>query len=478
MAVFKTTKGEEFRVYEKSVNDGAFMVDGGDRDYLVTDPSLGFEGSEVVCAKCKEKKTKSPLDHKTAVLLRKIFPWTGPSRVLDRDKTMGVGDRLGIAGDGHLRVFTRYPEITPILAQQSIRELNLTNRTFSDVLDSATFAVFRCGFKTGWGADGDHVKTAEEVEYALKSGFTMITLDCSEQIDNSVNEMSPEEVEKLYQLNRDAELEALYMEKTFDVGEGVKIHFDRDLFFRTVLIYKKALEHAVKIWKTLICRDGIQAADFEISIDETLSATLPEQHFFVANELARAGVRCSTVAPRFCGEFQKGVDYRGDLEQYAREMKIHAAIARKFGYKISIHSGSDKFSIFNVSGRETAGRFHLKTAGTNWLEAVKLVAMKDPGLYREVHEYALKSFSEASRYYHVSTDLNKIPKLSALADSQLPALFDNDDSRQLIHITYGLILNEKGLKERLYRFWRKNREEYYRLLESHIGHHAQAILLK
>ena len=484
MAVFKTTNGEEFKVYTASENDGVFMVDGGDRDYLVSDPALGFKGGEVVCAKCNEKKILSPLDHESAECLRKHFAWTAPSRVLDRDKTMGVGDRLGIAGDGHLRVFFKYPEIIPILAQQSIRELTLTNRTFADVLDSATFAVFRCGYKTGWGADGDHVKTAEEVEYALKSGFTMITLDCSEHIHDNVNDMSDAEVEKLYASKKDAELESLYLEKSFDVGEGISVTFDRKLFMKTVLIYKEAIDHAVKIWRTLICRDGVQVADFEISIDETLSSTLPEQHFFVANELARHNVRCSTVAPRFCGEFQKGVDYRGNLAQYEKEMKIHAAIARKFGYKISIHSGSDKFSIFKVSGRETAGRFHLKTAGTNWLEAVKLVAIKDPQLYREVHTYALEAFAEASKYYHVSTNLNNIPALSTLKDSELPNLFKNDDSRQLIHITYGLILNKKNsdgsytFKDRLYKLWREEREEYYKLLDSHIGRHVAGILLK
>jgi len=484
MAVFKTTKGDEFKVYPASENDGVFMVDGGDRDYIVSDPSLGFKGGEVVCAKCKETKILSPLDHESAECLRKHFPWTAPSRVLDRDKTMGVGDRLGIAGDGHLRVFFRYPEITPILAQQSIRELTLTNRTFADVLDSATFAVFRCGYKTGWGADGDHVKTAEEVEYALKSGFTMITLDCSEHIHDKVNDMDSSEIDKLYESKKDKELEEIYFDKSFDIGEGITLRFDLNLFRKTVLIYKEAIDHAVRIWTTLINKDGVQVADFEISIDETLSSTLPEQHFFVANELARHGVRCSTVAPRFCGEFQKGVDYRGDLAQYEKEMKIHAAIARKFGYKISIHSGSDKFSIFKVSGRETAGRFHLKTAGTNWLEAMKLVAIKDPTLYREVHGYALEAFAEASKYYHVSTNLNNIPDLSTLKDSALPDLFKNDDSRQLIHITYGLILNKKNsdgsytFKDRLYKLWREEREEYYKLLDNHIGRHAAGILHK
>jgi hypothetical protein len=165
-------------------------------------------------------------------------------------------------------------------------------------------------------------------------------------------------------------------------------------------------------------------------------------------------------------------------------MKIHAAISRHFGYKISIHSGSDKFSIFPSAGKETQGRFHLKTAGTNWLEAMKLVAIKDPGLYREVHKYALTAFEAATAYYHVTTDLNKIPNIDTLSDSQLPGLFKLNDSRQLIHITYGLILNEKNpdgsyaFKDRLYKLWRKYREEYAQLLFEHIGHHVKDILQK
>ncbi|MCF0262605.1 MAG: hypothetical protein HUK23_06810, partial [Sphaerochaetaceae bacterium] len=364
--------------------------------------------------------------------------------------------------------------------------LNLTNRTFHDVIDSATFAVFRCNYTTGWGADGDHVKAASEVQYALESGATMITLDCSEHIDNSIESLSSKEVNEKYEAIRGAktaELEGLYLNKTFDV-EGTAITFDEDLFKRTVLIYVKAIDHAVNIFKTLIMKDGKQVADFEVSIDETLTPTVPAQHFFVANELVRYGVHIATVAPRFCGEFQKGIDYKGDLKQFEAEMKIHAAISRHFGYKISIHSGSDKFSIFPSAGKETKGKFHLKTAGTNWLEAVKLVAIKDPGLYREVHKYALKVFKEATAYYHVTTDLTKIPDVDTISDAKLPELFNNNDSRQLIHITYGLILNEKNAdgsyayKDRLYSLWRKYRDEYAELLFNHIGRHASEILKK
>lgn len=481
MAKFNTTDGRSFEIYEESKHENIFMADAGEKDVIIADPSLGFVGEEVTCKECGKTKTVAQLTHENADKLRALFTWTAPARVLTKDKTMGVGDRLGIAADGHIKVFKKYSEITPILSQQSIRELTLTNRTFSDVLDSATFAVFRNNYTTGFGADGDHVKKAEEVQYALDSGFTMITLDCSEQIDNSIEGKSFEEVCALYKPNK--EFEDLYLNKTFDLEDGVKVSFDEELYKRTVLIYSKALDHAESIFKNVVCKDGKQLADFEVSIDETMTPTLPQQHFFVANELVRRGVKIATVAPRFCGEFQKGIDYIGNLDQFAEEMKVHAAISRHFGYKISVHSGSDKFSVFPSVGKETRGKFHVKTAGTNWLEAMKLIAIKDPALYREVHKYALSVFDEATKYYHVTTDLTKIPCVDCLSDEQLPDLFKNNDSRQLIHITYGLILNEKKdgeyvFKDRLYKTWRENRDLYAQLLENHIGHHCAEILRK
>ena len=120
--------------------------------------------------------------------------------------------------------------------------------------------------------------------------------------------------------------------------------------------------------------------------------------------------------------------------------------------------------------------FHLKTAGTNWLEAMKIVAEKDPALYREVHAYALnEAFGEARKYYHVTTNLNNIPALETLTDAQLPELFSNNDARQLIHITYGLILNHGDFAARLYRLWDREAEAYAQAIEAHIGKHLQLL---
>ena len=480
MSDFSTVKSA-FKIYPASLheeNDSCvFIADVGDKDVLVAagPAAARFKGTALTAGDvpyvCCE------LEHENADALRKMFPFTAPSKVLHEKRTVGVGDRLGLATPGHIRVFKRF-DAFPIFAQQSIRELNLTNRTFGDVMDAATWGVFREGFTRPWGADGDHLKTFDEIEYALKYGYTMITLDCSEHIHNDAAKISDEEVAARYTPH--PELEALYMGKTFDVG-GHKIVFSEADFKRTVLIYSEAIDYTVEVWNKYF--EGKEnGPELEMSIDETESVTEPYQHYFVASELLRRGVKLTTLAPRFVGECQKGIDYIGTVESFDADFAVHAAIADKLGYKISVHSGSDKFSVFPSIGRLTGGHFHLKTAGTNWLVAMQIIAEHDPKLYREVHKYALEeAFTEASKYYHVTTDLTKIPALDTLTDEQLPDLFKQNDARQLIHITYGLILTVKNadgtfvFRDRLFSAWRKYAEEYAVRLDEHIGRHLQEV---
>ena len=464
---------EGCKVYPKSLHDSegcpCFAADFGDRDVVIGTKCYEFEGESFEAA--GKEWTIAEQTHANAKILREEFPFTAPCSVLKKDRTVGVGDRLGIATPGHIRVFEDY-DAYPILAQQSIRELNLTERTFEDVLDCVTFAVFRENFTKGFGADGDHLKTEKEVEYAIGCGYTMITLDCSEHIRNDVLDLTLDEVKAQYKANK--ELEDKYVGKKFEV-EGSEITFGEEEFMRMSLIYNEAIDFAVSIYDKFFAGKE-NALDFEVSIDETATPTEPAQHFYVANELISRGVVPATIAPRFCGEFQKGIDYIGNLEQFEEEFKVHAAIAKKFGYKISVHSGSDKFSVFPTVGKYTEGRFHLKTAGTNWLEAVKIVAEHNPGLYREIHQYALdEAFNEARKYYHVTTNLDNIPSLDTLSDEELPGLFNNNDSRQLIHITYGLILTNEKYRNRLFDTWREYREEYAEAVHGHIGRHLQMV---
>ena len=463
-----------FNAYEKSINRKGpatiFMAREEDADFIIVQgKNPGFKGTKI-----PGNKIRAPLNHKNAEIMRKLFPFTAPSQVLGKERSFGVGDRLGIAGPGHIRVFEKY-DAYPVLAQQSIRELNLTNRTYEDVLDAATFAVFREGFKKAWGADGDHLKTPQDIKYALSLGFTMITLDCSEHIKKDITDENAPAVTPA--------LSEKYLNKTFDLGENTKITFTEPELKKTAAIYGDAVKFAAEMYNKLI-KKAKKPADFEISIDETSTPTTPAQHYFAARELIDAGVKFATMAPRFCGEFQKGIDYIGDLNQFRNEIKIHAVIARHLNYKLSIHSGSDKFTVFPDIGKAAKNVFHVKTAGTNWLEAMRVAAVSDPGLYREIHKYAIAAFDEARKYYHVTTDLKKIPDVDKLSDRELPDLFNKNDSRQLIHITYGLILSKKNddgkfaFRDRLYKLWRQKEEVYAQALMKHIGRHLELLGVK
>ncbi len=455
----------KMKIYENSVqyvgSTRVYMADKGDKDVVV----ISTGDNERILELC----------HDTAVYLRESFPFTAPSRVLRLPKTIGTGDRLGVACDGHIAC-VKDSDYAPVLAQQSIRELNLTGRSYEEVLDAATFAVFRNGYNKPWGADGDHLKKPEEIEYAISCGYTMITLDCSEYIKTGAENFSDAELDAAYSENK--ELEDRYIGKSFNITPDITVQFDERSYKEAAVIYSDAITFIETIYYHYILNGN---RDFEISIDETATPTTPSQHFFVANELALRGIKFDTLAPRFCGEFQKGIDYIGDIEQFKTEFAVHAAIAEKFDYKISVHSGSDKFSVFPFIGNLSNGRFHIKTAGTNWLEAMKLIAKCEPALYREVHAFALESFEDAKKFYVVTTNIGNIPVLTELSDEQLPALFDNNDARQLIHITYGFILGAKDengnplFRNRLYAAWRAHREEYKELLTEHIGHHISEL---
>lgn len=465
---------KQFKIYPDSINsigaDICFMVDAGERDQLcIVGDSRRYPGER----HSHDGNTYwlSELDHDTAKFLRKHFSFCVPVPVLDRHSTFGVGDRLGLAGEGHLRVFKEY-QMMPVLAQQSVREMALTHRTMDDVIDSATFSVFREGYRGGFGADGDHLKHLEEVREAIAHGYTMITLDCSDHIDNEAAILTDEEISARCEV--DPELRERYLTHSFAVSAHTILKYDLCTLRRIVAVYGNAIEFINKVYFDCIASHASEV-NFEISIDETLTVTSPLDHFFVTNELRLRGIRFSTIAPRFSGEFQKGIDYIGDHETLRKEVRSHNDIARFFGYKLSIHSGSDKFSVFPIIGKETEGFFHVKTSGTSWLEALRVLAKCEPVLFKEIWDVAVTTFEENRKNYRVTPDLSTIPDLNDLSEKALCTLLDNAASRQVLHIAYGKILEDKGLKRRLYQAIRKHRWEYSEMLYHHIGRHAQTL---
>lgn len=421
------------------------------------------------------------LTHDNRLVLNRYLEYTVPRAFGTQVATIGLGDRLGLASPGHIQTVLG-KDVKPILAQQSIRELNLTGRDYKQVIDAAAFAVFQEGYKDGYGADGDHLKTEADIEMALELGFTMITLDCSDKINNDIDGMQEDELTAKYNALDESlrqHYEASYLGKAFDAA-GQAIAFTKQSLMKDVLIYHEAIDYTVHIYEKYIQKTS-RTIDFEISIDETLTPTDPSSHFLYANELSRRDVDIFSMAPRFCGEFQKGIDYIGDVAQFEQELIVHAAICDHFGYKLSVHSGSDKFSVFELVAKHTKGRFHLKTAGTNWLEAMRTIARVHPQLYRDMHSFALEHVEEALAYYHVSADFKAIEPLESMSDEQLPNYMDDDNARQLIHITYGLLLQAKDedgrarFKDDFYATLLAHEQHYEQAIQHHIGKHLQLL---
>ena len=444
--------------------------------YLVGEKAVpsGFEGVSARIAGFSV--LKAALSPRNAKCLHEVFPFTAPVSLRERKTTIGCGDRLGLATAGHLRAAARY-DIAPVLAQQSIRELTLTGRDFPGVVADATFLVFQEGYDRGYGADGDHLKTIQDIDAALAAGMPMITLDLSDVMSAAPASWSPgkvdEEFEKLGEGARSHVLRE-YADKTFRPG-GTEIRFSAIEAKRCALMYLRALDFSKDVDSHIRARRG-DLYDLEISIDETTAPTLPEHHLFIAEELALRRVMVSSLAPRFIGEFQKGIDYIGNVDDFERQFAVHCEIAKAAGgYKISIHSGSDKFSVYPAIGRHTGMRLHLKTAGTSWLQAVLVIARVNPSLFRRMLAAAVASFAEAAKLYQVSTDLSAVPNARDLSDAELPGLLDARDPRQLLHITYGGLLNDPGIRAGIFQTLSQNEDLHYSAVEQHMEKHIRLL---
>lgn len=418
---------------------------------------------------------RCPCNAVNAAALRQHFPWTRPVSLRRIRTSIGCGDRLGLASAGHIAAIRKF-QASPVLAQQSKRELNMTGRTFQNVVDDAVYLVFEADFRSGWGADGDHLKTIEDIDVALDAGMPMITLDLSDVMNADAGNWDEATIHAAFE-KLDAELrnriESEYAGQTFINGECA-VPLDRLTARRCAVMYTAAIDFAEKVYLHLTKKCG-EDFDLEISIDETTSPTLPSHHFYMIRELRRRNVIISSLAPRFIGEFQKAVDYIGDVEEFERQFKVHAQIARANGnYKISIHSGSDKFAVYPAIGRETDHYLHLKTAGTSWLVAVELLAEKEPALYRKMHQAALENFDAMLKLYHITADINRIPSLESLSDAELPQLMTQPDARQLLHITYGPILTGP-LREEFFAAMHKHAEAYSDAVEKHFDKHLSLL---
>lgn len=392
----------------------------------------------------------------TLAAMRRLLPWLQP-QPLGLRTSFGFGDRLGLATPGHVRALRAAGgAIAPIFAQQSIREMTRANRTPQQVIDAATWGAFSEGWTGIVGADADHLKVASDIDACLAAGFTMFTIDPGEHVTNLPSDATPHTIGAAFDALPWPALEdsprdhlARYRDRVF-VVEGHRIAFSEATLRRAAVKYGRAVAHVTAMYRHLAGAAGGRPFELEVSVDETDTPTSPAEHFYVASELTRLAVRWISLAPRLVGRFEKGVDYIGDPGVFEADWAVHAGIARDRGpYKLSLHSGSDKFSIYAAAARQSRGLVHVKTAGTSYLEAVRTLAVIDPGVFRQLYAFSRERYGSDRASYHVSASVDETPAPDQLTDAELPALLDQFHARQVLHVTFGSVLTAQDGRGRL-----------------------------
>lgn len=421
----------------------------------------------------KDNNGYYPLTAENAKFLRSNLPFLNPTP-LKLHTSAGAGDRLGLATPGHIEAF-RGKNIAPVFAQQSVREVIRTKRSHQRIMDDAMWGVLEKGWRDPWGADADHLKTPEELDAYADAGFTFYTIDPGAHVRNVKN---AEEARAVLE-SSETDAAALKTKADASIKRFQQIDFpesflrpDDSQILTAFVKYGNAIEHVKMMYDYLLKRMGDKPFDFEVSVDETDLPTNPFEHFYIASELKHLGVKFTSLAPRFIGRFEKGVDYIGDLEEFEAQYKSHADVQKYFGdYKMSIHSGSDKFAIYEICSRLSDNAIHLKTAGTSYLEALRVIAMHEPALFRDILAMSLDHYETDKQSYHVSADTRKVADSTTVKDKDLPKYLDQFDARQVLHVCFGTILGQYDpqIKECLI----NNHETYEIVLKTHFEKHLK-----
>lgn len=417
---------------------------------------------------------------------------TGDCVTLGLSPSFGFGDRIGLATPGHVLAMQRSGAgIEPIFPQQSIREMTRTGRSATEVMQDALQGARNAGWSGKIGADADHLKTFADVDVTAAAGFTFFTIDPSEHVDQRADDYSESMVREKFEMLRDSTpWFGEYLGRKIELGNGVTIELDEQACMRAAVKYGLAIHKAIELGGYIekVHTNLQRPYEIELSVDETDQPTTLAEHYIIADQCLRGGMRLVSLAPRFIGELEKGVDYIGDLNALETSLRDHAAIAQLLGpYKLSLHSGSDKLSMYALLARATEGRFHVKTAGTSYLEALRVAARHDEALFRKIIRFAREHYDRDRATYHVSATVQAVAPEDALSLSEAESVYLecwNDvpegkgftqPGRQILHCTFGSTLTDPVLGRELKAVLAAYPETYADILADHFGRHLQAL---
>ena len=373
--------------------------------------------------------------------------------------TIGVGDRFAHQAEAQLQACVKLAEqgieVIPVW-NKSNREHSFIGSEPQSVFDAAKAAVEALGWERGWHVDADHINMDTVDKYLGCSDF--FTIDVADFIGQAPAEGAVAAfVEKHQELIGSVTI------------EGIDVPFDisREYVEEVAGKYLAAVAEAGTIYRYIEANKDDFIA--EVSMDETDAPQTPPELLIILAAVADEGVRLQTIAPKFTGRFNKGVDYVGDLAQFEKEFNddlaviTHAIMAYGLpeNLKLSVHSGSDKFSIYPIMGdalRRTGAGVHVKTAGTTWLE--ELIGLAEAGgegltLAKEIYAKALENVDSLCEPYAsvIDIDSDKLPTAEKVAgwsgDQYANALRHvqehpefNQHFRQLLHIAFKLAAKE------------------------------------
>ena len=367
--------------------------------------------------------------------------------------SLGVGDRFGHQAKAQLRACMQAEaagvEVIPVW-NKSNREHNIIGSEPAQTRVAADAAVQALGWTKAYFCDADHINLTTVDRFLAPCDF--YTID----VADSIGKAAPAE-----------RIEAFLKRRAGLAGriqlDGVEEAFEitPELLRKTAEKFLFAVEEAGEVYRKIEAAKGKGGFVTEVSMDETDAAQTPAELLIILAAIADEGIPVQTIAPKFTGRFNKGVDYVGNVAQFRREIRLDvAAIAwavKNFGLprnlKLSVHSGSDKFSIYAAIHEATKDcGVHLKTAGTTWLE--EIIGLAEAGgdglaLAKEIYAEAYAHREELCGPYAtvIDIDVAKLPvpaEVAGWTSEQYTSALRHDQSnpgynssfRQLLHVGF------------------------------------------
>lgn len=370
--------------------------------------------------------------------------------------SFGIGDRFSHEGEAQLRAIVKARQelnldITPVW-NKSNREHVIVGSVPMDTRIEADHAVRALGYTGTYFVDADHINMSNVDKFMDASDF--FTIDLADFIGKQAEQPS---IDEFVAKNAKylGELHIPGIEKPFEITKETLTKAANKFLF--------AAQEAGRIYSHIAAKKGANNFVPEVSMDEVDEPQTPVEMFFILSALAHENVPAQTIAPKFTGRFNKGVDYVGNIEQFTKEFEEDLLVidfaVKEFGLpdnlKLSIHSGSDKFSIYPIMGnliKKHNKGIHVKTAGTTWLEEIIGLALADKDaldLAKEIYAKSLGRFDELCIPYAtvIDIDQSKLPTPEEVAtwdsekfartmrhNQQDPEY--NLNFRQLIHVSY------------------------------------------